>query len=152
MAMKAHVEPASRYRGKIAARPESEEARGPHMVVRTLIQAAKAHRACAAMRLSEIGLYPGQDAVLALLGERDGLGKGGGSLGAVHLLSHLPVLSPANALSYPFSRVVRFDQNLCWNAKPFVKTSDHIKRERALASQHLGHARATADIGFQVTS
>jgi MarR family transcriptional regulator, organic hydroperoxide resistance regulator len=74
--MKAHVEPASRYRGKIAARPESEEARGPHMVVRTLIQAAKAHRACAAMRLSEIGLYPGQDAVLALLGERDGLTMG----------------------------------------------------------------------------
>ncbi|HEX2256601.1 MAG TPA: MarR family winged helix-turn-helix transcriptional regulator [Afifellaceae bacterium] len=56
--------------------PCSDQDGDPHTVVRRLIQAAKAHRARAAMQLSQIGLYPGQDGVLALLGRRDGLTMG----------------------------------------------------------------------------
>jgi DNA-binding MarR family transcriptional regulator len=41
-------------------------------VIFRLVQAAKAHRARAAGELARIGLYPGQDAVLKLLDERDG--------------------------------------------------------------------------------
>ena len=41
-------------------------------IVFRLVQAAKAHRARAAGELARIGLYPGQDGVLKLLGERDG--------------------------------------------------------------------------------
>jgi MarR family transcriptional regulator, organic hydroperoxide resistance regulator len=63
----------SRQAGKPACASEDGD---PHTVVRRLIQAAKAHRARAAMQLSQIGLYPGQDAVLALLGQRDGLTMG----------------------------------------------------------------------------
>jgi MarR family transcriptional regulator, organic hydroperoxide resistance regulator len=74
--MKAHVEPTRQHPGKAAARGRLETDHAAQMVVRKLIQAAKAHRARAAMHLSEIGLYPGQDAVLALLGEHDGLTMG----------------------------------------------------------------------------
>jgi DNA-binding MarR family transcriptional regulator len=75
MTMKADAKPYDAHQGALNPRRAAPDA-DPHMVVRRLIQAAKAHRTRAAMHLSQIGLYPGQDAVLALLGERDGLTMG----------------------------------------------------------------------------
>lgn len=75
MTMKADAKPYQAREGVVKPR-RAEQDGDPHTVVRRLIQAAKAHRTRAAVQLSQIGLYPGQDAVLALLGESDGLTMG----------------------------------------------------------------------------